>query len=662
MKCNFKKVLFGLSVSLMLAMAIGSFALSETQTPANTQLETQSVAASNDDTGNFAVSGEGGTVSFVDPVLTIDGGSYTISMEEGVTSNSQRIELKGGATVILDGVIVDDTTDGPAITISGSQDVNILLADGSKNVLKGKAGSSSTNPGAPGIQKTDSASGRLIIGIPENSEGTGELEATGGYYAAGIGGGRQENGSNITISGGKVTANGGVSAAGIGGGSTESASNIKITGGNVIATGGSYAAGIGGGFNGSGSNNSIAGDNVVVIAKNGDASKAALEGFGTIDKGLIFIKQETSGAWSGTMHSNAVKVTASVKFPADLEVGAGKVLTVGSKATLTIAEGTELTNNGTVTVENGATLVNEGTITNNGTLTCNGTITTRTDFYLTDGSKYGDEDYYQTYETNNKVQKYKDLPNPDDTTLLKNNLSSDKFIYWYYLNGSTEVKIDNSKDVEPNQHKFYEKRATAYAVTIPTLENGSVISDVTEAAKDETVTLTVTPAEGYELQENSLKVMAGTTAVTVTKGADGTYTFTMPGAAVTVSAVFELIPTPTPEVIIPVQPDNGNIEVLTQDYKPGDTVIFMVTPNEGYQVKGLPTVQILRQDDVKLLAAKTGNEIGIDVESLGDNKYSFVMPNDSVAISAELELAPTPTPPQPGPEPTPEPTLSLIHI
>ena len=100
-----------------------------------------------------------------------------------------------------------------------------------------------------------------------------------------------------------------------------------------------------------------------------------------------------------------------------------------------------------------------------------------------------------------------------------------------------------------------------------------------------------------------------------------------------------------PEVIIPTQPDNGSIELLTPNPLPGDTVIFMVTPNEGYQVKGLPTVQILRQEDsVKLLAAKSGNEIGIDVESLGDDKYSFIMPDAKVTISAEFEKIPEPTP------------------
>ena len=53
-----------------------------------------------------------------------------------------------------------------------------------------------------GIEKDGNNSGSLII----TSEDNGVLNATGKYDAAGIGGGFHENGSDITISGGKVIA------------------------------------------------------------------------------------------------------------------------------------------------------------------------------------------------------------------------------------------------------------------------------------------------------------------------------------------------------------------------------------------------------------------------------------------------------------------------
>ncbi|MCR5725220.1 MAG: hypothetical protein K6G80_09070 [Treponema sp.] len=81
--------------------------------------------------------------------------------------------------------------------------------------------------------------------------------------------------------------------------------------------------------------------------------------------------------------------------------------------------------------------------------------------------------------------------------------------------------------------------ATTYAVTIAsTIENGTVAASTTTAAAGATVTLTVTPSDGYQLE--TLTVTAGETAVTTTQDTSDTskYTFTMPASAVMVSAAF----------------------------------------------------------------------------------------------------------------------------
>ncbi len=80
----------------------------------------------------------------------------------------------------------------------------------------------------------------------------GVITATGGKYAASIGGGEnrgiQPNGS-VTIYGGMVTATGGYRAAGIGGGyDAAQGGPVTIYGGTVTATGGENGAGIGGGY------------------------------------------------------------------------------------------------------------------------------------------------------------------------------------------------------------------------------------------------------------------------------------------------------------------------------------------------------------------------------------------------------------------------------
>ncbi len=95
----------------------------------------------------------------------------------------------------------------------------------------------------------------------------------------------------------------------------------------------------------------------------------------------------------------------------------------------------------------------------------------------------------------------------------------------------TAVKVKNGGD------NVYVPAVTSHTITVsPTIENGTVTADKATAAKDEKVTLTVDPAEGYEL--DTLTVATSTAGTdTVTVAADNT--FTMPDADVTVTATFK---------------------------------------------------------------------------------------------------------------------------
>lgn len=423
-----EKFLFGFATSLALALSIGSFAMGENQTPASPSTsEPQSVAVAAQ-YGDFEVESEQGssTPVFANGVLTISGGTHTISMATEGTSTKQRIEVTGASTITLENVDIE-TSGGAALKIDDNAtfDVTILLKDGTTNILK------TTKDECAGLQKSDDGKitpGKLTIGA-EGPKETGKLEATGGNYGAGIGSvcifdetsSMGYNGSNIEISGGTVTATGGQSGAGIGGGaagedSGGNGTNITISGGTVTAIGGSQAAGIGGGNSGDGTNITISGGyvnatgghpgyneggagigggssksgngnklegNAVVLAASGSDSsgvteKEALEGFANPTGGIAFtgvgVYEYNPDTYEyeldhinwdshGNMHGSSVTITDDVQFPANLTVESGKLLTVDSGASLTIAKGTELTNNGTVIVKNVATLVNEGTIT-----------------------------------------------------------------------------------------------------------------------------------------------------------------------------------------------------------------------------------------------------------------------------------------------------------
>ena len=145
-----------------------------------------------------------------------------------------------------------------ALSVQGKGNVEIEL-DGDNEL---KSGTQSA-----GLEKTSTGT----LTLKDDSKEAGSLTATGGNNAAGIGGGFQGNGENITITGGTVIATGGFSAAGIGGGREGKGENITITGGTVTAAGGEFAAGIGGSNGGSGNNITITGGTVTATGGEGGA-------------------------------------------------------------------------------------------------------------------------------------------------------------------------------------------------------------------------------------------------------------------------------------------------------------------------------------------------------------------------------------------------------
>ena len=85
-----------------------------------------------------------------------------------------------------------------------------------------------------------------------------------------------------------------------------------------------------------------------------------------------------------------------------------------------------------------------------------------------------------------------------------------------------------------------------YRIDVTTTEGGTVDKDPAAAKAGETVTLTPTPEEGYEVGEVTVADRFGD-AVAVTENPDGTYTFTMPNGQVKVAVTFvEATPEPLP--------------------------------------------------------------------------------------------------------------------
>ena len=98
-----------------------------------------------------------------------------------------------------------------------------------------------------------------------------------------------------------------------------------------------------------------------------------------------------------------------------------------------------------------------------------------------------------------------------------------------------------------------------YAVTTPDkTENGSLDVTPKNAKKGSDVTITVTPDEGYEVDEIVAKDANGN-KLTLKDNGDGTYSFTMPASKVTITATFA-------EKKAPVAPEKIFADVSADDY------------------------------------------------------------------------------------------------
>ncbi|MBQ3699977.1 MAG: hypothetical protein II886_08720, partial [Prevotella sp.] len=196
------------------------------------------------------------------------------------------------------------------------------------------------------------------------------------------------------------------------------------------------------------------------------------------------------------------------------------------------------------------------------------------------------------------------------------------------INGSTmNVKMTKDFTVVAT---FKEKSTspTTYAITKADATNGSFtvnVSDaeVTEAASDATVTITVTPNTGYEVNTVTVvKTDETTTSVTV-NGEGNSRSFTMPAYAVTVTVTFKQIK----YTILKTETTNGSFTVNVGEDEvtsavEGATVTISAIPAEGYE-----------------LATLTYTPEGENALDIKESKQ-FTMPAKAVTITATFTALP----------------------
>ena len=191
--------------------------------------------------------------------ITVDSDfTGTLTSVSGVANANQGFHNNennngSGAGIGGGGTIADSYSPNFHRNLSGE----INIKNGTVNAFGYKEGDDEFITGGAGIGTGGGTGGgnrdfHSNIDVTINISG-GTVTAKGGYNAAGIGGGSNQNSGIINISGGKINAecgpsfNGSPSGTGIGSGDIGSVQEINITGGDITAKG--YAsAGIGGGY------------------------------------------------------------------------------------------------------------------------------------------------------------------------------------------------------------------------------------------------------------------------------------------------------------------------------------------------------------------------------------------------------------------------------
>ena len=326
--------------------------------------------------GGSKINGSGGTITINGGEITANGGDNGAGIGGGSASSGGIITINGGTIATTGGNLgagIGSFGAGGTIEINGGD----ITATGGNYGAGGMIEINGGNITANGQGSSSACGGAGIGGGSQQSGGTitihgGEIVATGYSGSAGIGSGFAASigsATVINIDGGIVTATCSDDAletlggAGIGGGGAANSSvAITISGGTVTATGGKGADGIGNG----GGKSSSAQPATFSTGEDGNAVIYATAGEGT-DTEAIVGKDDTSN-WRGVIFlGNDGKIYGDSVTPNEnFSVPESSALTIESGKTLVVADEITLTNEGTIT--------GSGAIRLYGTLTGKGTI------------------------------------------------------------------------------------------------------------------------------------------------------------------------------------------------------------------------------------------------------------------------------------------------
>ena len=267
--------------------------------------------------------------------LALQAASTSYINSSGVSDTADCTAITSSTTTLETGWYVAEGTVTISSTVTVNGDVNLILADGAKLTV------SVSESYKAGILVANDGTTVNKLTIWCQSCGTGELVASGGFFAAGIGGDYTTTDCGaVTIYGGSITATGNYGA-GIGGGTGGAGGDVAINGGTVVARDGSSgdAAGIGRGAYSSKSQGTLTvSDKIEVLAGSSESTASLLTR--NSDTGAVTISGQKwffagpqslhQGTTSFTAYSGAVGSAINIDL-ADTIMGGTGVYTFGLK-------------------------------------------------------------------------------------------------------------------------------------------------------------------------------------------------------------------------------------------------------------------------------------------------------------------------------------------
>ena len=490
--------------------------------------------------GSAGIGGEenknSGTINIVGGKITAKGGQYGAGIGGSASDNEN--SNTPVSTVEINGTTISATGGENGAGIGSGQygSARITLNTGVIEKAVGGENAAAIGSGLNGtaectltngvIKESTGGSNAAAIGSGRNGICTVEIKAcrieaaTGGTNGAGIGSGDRGL-CNISIEGGTIyNAKGGTNGAGIGGGFESGKTEIKISDGNITSTGGKYGAGIGGGNS----------SQIITVTISGGHTEA-----------------------HGAVNSAAI---GSNNTPAEVNIQGGYVYAYGgtdeyhsTKRLPGIGSGSGKSSIINLSWTNDDDSINSNSYGGNVTLLKAFKNKNNTSEIFRRGN-YGSD----TVSLNGKTLVPHDIPTHtvtwknDDGTVLKTDTVEEGLVpsygednptkdggelYKYEFRGWTpEVTAVTGDAVYTAAYGKKSKIVIDDGIT-----NGTVSSDKEFAAQGETVTLTVTPEDGYRLKYINIEKYDNT-SVTY-KVEDEAKTFTMPDNPVKVKAEFE---------------------------------------------------------------------------------------------------------------------------